>query len=97
VLGRQDFGELVHPRFDQRLVVEHHAGAALRVGRGPGRLGGARRLHRSLKVGGGAEPHPRLHRALVGVEYLALAAVRRVAGAADKMIDVTQHKERPQR
>jgi hypothetical protein len=32
MLGRQQVRELVHVRFDQRLEVEHHARAALRVG-----------------------------------------------------------------
>ena len=64
--------ELVHVRFDQRLEVEHDPGAALRVGRGPCRLGGLGGVHRALEVGRGAEPDPRLDGALVGVEDVAL-------------------------
>ena len=72
VLARQDVRELVHVGFDQRLVIEHDARAALRVGRGPGRLGGARGVHRALEVGGRAEADMGLDLALVGVEHVAL-------------------------
>ena len=76
-------------RFDQRLEVEHHPGAALRVGRGPGRAGVARGGDRALEVGGGAEADPRLDAAIVGVEHVALPLARRDSRAADEMVDVT--------
>jgi hypothetical protein len=44
VLGREHVGQLVHVLFDERLEVEHHAGALLRVLRGPFREGLERRL-----------------------------------------------------
>ena len=75
-------------RFDQPLELEHDAGAALRVGRGPGRLGGLGGVDRALELGGGAERDLRLHLALVGVEDVAAArAVGRIAVAADEMVD----------
>ena len=40
VLGRQQGGQLLHPRLDQALIGEHHPRPALRIDRGPGRLGG---------------------------------------------------------
>ena len=66
-------GQLVHMRFDQLLELEHDSGAALGVGRGPGRLRGLGCIHCALEVGRGAEPDLRLHLALVGVEDVAAA------------------------
>jgi hypothetical protein len=40
VLGRQQLGQLVHVGVEQAHEVEHHPRPALRIGRGPGRLGG---------------------------------------------------------
>ena len=76
VLGGEQEGEIVHVGLDQRLELEHHPGAALRVGRGPGGQGLAGGGDRALEVGGGAEAHPRLDAAIVGVEHVALAARR---------------------
>ena len=61
-------------RFDQPLELEHHARAALRVGRGPaGWAALAASIARSSSADG-AERHLRLHLALVGVEDVGAAA-----------------------
>jgi hypothetical protein len=73
MFGREHVGELVHVGFDQFLELEHDAAPALRVGRGPGRLGGLCCVHRALEVGRGAETDLRLHLALVRVEDVAAA------------------------
>ncbi len=93
VLGRQDLRELIHVALDQFLELEHDAGAALRVGRGPFRLGGAGGVHRALEVGGAAEADAGLDLALVGVEHVARTLSGRIAFAGDEMVDVTQHVE----
>ena len=71
-------------RFDQLLEVEHDAGAALRVGRGPGGLRGIGGVDRLLQVGGGAEADPGLDLALVGVEDVAFAGPRGIAAPSMK-------------
>ena len=83
--------ELVHVRFDQLLELEHDPGAALRVGRGPGRLRGLGGIDRLLEVGRGAEADMGLDLALVGVEHVALALARSEAGTADEMVDAAKH------
>ncbi len=40
VLGAQELGQFLHVRFDQLAILEHDPRAALRIGGGPGRLGG---------------------------------------------------------
>ena len=84
VLGGEEEREILHILLDQRLEVEHHPGAALRVGRGPGREGLAGGGDRALEVGGGAEADLRLHAAIVRVEHVA-AAARRTRSAAPPM------------
>ena len=38
MFGTEHAGQFIHAGFDQFLEPEHHPGAALRVGGGPGRL-----------------------------------------------------------
>ena len=84
-------GERVHVLLDQLLELEHDAGAALRVGRGPGGLGGLGGIDRLLEVGGGAEADLGLDLALVGVEHVALPLARSEGGTADEMVDAAKH------
>src|SRR3546814_1222655 len=60
MLGRQHLRELVHMGFDEALEFEHHARAALRVGRGPR---GLRRL------GGRSEEHTSELQSLMRISY----------------------------
>ena len=64
-------------RFDQLLELEHHPGAALRVGRRPAGCAALAASIALLEVGGGAEADPGLDLALVGVEHVARALVRK--------------------
>ena len=73
VLGTEEMREFVHVRFDQLLEPEHHAGAALRVGRGPGGLRASCRFHRRFEVCRRAQADMGLNLALVGIEHFALA------------------------
>ena len=84
-------GEIVHVLFDEVAELEHHAGAALRVGRGPGGLRGLRRVDRLLEVGRGAEADIGLDLALVGIEHISLPLARSEGGTADEMIDAAKH------
>ena len=77
MLARQELGELVHIGFDQFLVPEHDARAALRIGRGPGRLGGLGGVDRLLESRGGAKGDARLHFTMRWVPDVALARRRR--------------------
>ncbi len=61
VLGRQEPGEIVVLGLDQLEEFEHHAGAALRVGGGPGRKRGLRVGDRRLDLGLGGERDLGLH------------------------------------
>ena len=88
VLGREQRGELVHVALDQRLEIEHHAGPALWVHRGPsglrGRCGGNRPIERI----GAAQHNLGLLAAIVGIHHRALAGADQPARAAvDEMID----------
>jgi hypothetical protein len=65
--------EGVNLGLDARLEGEQHAGAALRVGRGPARKGHRRRLHRRIDLGRAGEGDSRLNGAGVGVEHVAPA------------------------
>ena len=69
------------------LNVEHHPRAALRVGRGPRRLGGERGVDRAVEFGGAAEPDARLDHAVRRVPHIAMARRRGDAGAVDEMVD----------
>ena len=88
-------GEFVHVLLDELAELEHHPGAALRVGGRPFGLRGLRRIDRLLEVGGGAEADVGLDLALVGVEHIALPLARSEAGTADEMIDAAKHVTRP--
>jgi hypothetical protein len=55
VLARQQVGELVHVALDQFLILEHHPGPALRVGRGPAGCAALRGVDAFCEVGRGAE------------------------------------------
>src|SRR4029079_11150107 len=92
VLARQQVSQVVHVLFDEFLELEHDPRPALRVGRGPGRLGGLGGIDGFLEVGGTAEADLRLHLALVVVEDVALAFARSEAGTADEMIDAAKHR-----
>ena len=78
-------------RFDQLLEFEHHARAALRVGRGPAGLRGEGGVDRLLQIGGGAEADMSLDLALIGVEHIALPLARSEGGSADEMVDAAKH------
>jgi hypothetical protein len=91
VLARKQVGELVHVLFDQLLELEHDPGAALRVGRGPGRLRGLGGINCLLEVGRSAEADIGLNLALVGIEHLALAFAGSEGGTADEMVDAAKH------
>ena len=79
VLGGEQVGELVHVRLDQRLELEHHPRAALRVGRRPGGLRLLRGGDGRLEIGRGAEAHLGLDLAVVGIEHVALPLAGRIA------------------
>ena len=66
-------------------------GAALRVGRGPGRLSGFGGVNSLLEVGRGAEADMGLNLPLVGVEHIALPFARSEAGTADEMVNAAKH------
>ena len=74
VLARQHMGELVHVLFDERLEIEQHAGAALRIDARPF----GKRLECGFDglahFGAGAERDFRLHFAGRGIEDVAKAA-----------------------
>ena len=89
MLARQQVRELVDIGFDQRLEVEHHARAALRVGRGPGGLRGLGRGNDAVEQRGLAERDLRLHAAAVGIEHVALAGA--AAGSADDVMINLSH------
>ena len=78
-------------RFDEPLELEHHPGAALRIGRGPGGLRGFRGVDGFLEIRGSAEAHMGLNLALVGIEYVALALAGREGRPADEMVNGTEH------
>ena len=77
--------------FDQLLELEHHPGAALRIGRRPRRLCRPRSIHRFFEVGGRTEADMGLDLALVGVEHFRLTLARGKAGTADEMVDAAKH------
>ena len=87
MLARQQLGELVHIGFDQLLEAEHDARAPLRIGRGPGGLGGLGGVDRFLESRGGAERHAGLHFAMRRVPHVALAVPVGKGGAVDEMLD----------
>ncbi|MNI48121.1 hypothetical protein D3C73_1026730 [compost metagenome] len=76
VLAGQKLGQFVHVRLDQALELEHDAGAALRVGRGPAFECGLRRLNRAIQLRRRRQLDAGLNLAGVGVEDVAEAARR---------------------
>jgi hypothetical protein len=96
MFGAEQVRQLVHVLFDQRLEGEHHAGAALRVGRGPAGLGGLGGGDRLVEIGLGAERDPGLDLAGVRVEHLYRAGSGATGMADDDMVDVTHLALLPQ-
>ena len=83
--ARQAVEVLLH-QFEE---LEHHAGAALRIGRGPGRLRRRGVRDRVLDLGVAGERHLRLHLAGIGIEHVAEAARSALdLLAADEMADL---------
>ncbi|MNJ25379.1 hypothetical protein D3C77_198230 [compost metagenome] len=76
VFAGQQFGQFVHVRLDQALELEHDAGAALRVGRGPALEGGLGGLDCAVQFRRRRQLDAGLNLAGVGVEDVA-EAVRR--------------------
>jgi hypothetical protein len=89
MLARQKLGELVHILLDQFPIFEHDACAALRIGRGPCRLGCLGGVDRLLESRGGAERQARLHFSMRRVPHVALAVAFGQGGAVDEMLDAT--------
>ncbi len=86
VFGRQDARQIVDLGFDQLLELEHHPGAALRIGRGPGRLrlaGSGNRLVERRRV---TQCYTRLHLARIGIKNVAAASARGDRLAGDEVI-----------
>ena len=95
VLARQGLGELVVVLGDEVDELHQHAGAALRVDRGPGRLRRLGVLDRGAHLGLGGERDMRAHRAVHRLEDVGGSA--RLAGdvlAADEM-PVFDHRSAP--
>ena len=90
VLARQQMRQLIHPRLDQRLEVEHHPRASLWVGHRPARLRLQRRVDRTLQHRRIAQRHPRLHRPGVRIEHVAVAR-REGSTTAQEMVDLSHH------
>jgi hypothetical protein len=92
VLERHQAGEIVGALLDQALEVEHHALAAERRRRGPGRLRLLRDRHGVVDLGFGGEGHHRRHLAGRRVGDVALPAARaRHPLVADEMSDPGDH------
>ena len=95
MLGRQQFRQFVHMLLDQRLEIEQHPGAALRVDQRPVRLrlfgGGDGRF----QFGGAAKGDFRLHHAGIGVEHLAKARWRRQLRSASNQVSDRPHRLSP--
>jgi hypothetical protein len=89
MLAGQQFGQFLHVAFDKTLELEHHAGAALRIGGGPGGLRGLSLHHGQVQHGGIAQHHLGLNGASRGVEHRRLAQRARGRGAGDQMVDET--------
>ena len=89
VLGGEQPREIVVFRLHQLQELEHHAGAALRVGCGPGRLGGGGVGDGLLDLGLAGERDLGLHLAGVRIEHVAGPPGRALDGlAADEMADI---------
>jgi hypothetical protein len=93
VFGRKGVGELVHVALDQALEFEHHAGAALRVERGPFRLHAGGEGHGLVHVGFAGQADLGLNFAGVGIENVALAARGGGnGGTVQEMVDLAHGK-----
>ncbi len=68
MLAAQRLGELVHVAVEKIDELHHHAGAALRVGGGPGGLGGSGDFDSGGQLGCRRQRHLGLHFAGGGVE-----------------------------
>ena len=89
VLGGEQPGEIVVLGLHQFQELEHHPGAALRVGRGPGRLGRGRVGDRLLDLGLAGKGDLGLNLAGVRVEHVAGPPGRSFdLFAADEVADV---------
>ena len=89
VLGRQDACQIVDLGLHKLLELEHHPGAALRVGRRPGGLclaGGGDGLFERRRI---AQANLRLHLARIGIENVAAASARGDRLAGDEVINDT--------
>ena len=96
MLAREHFGETVGFLRDQFEKFEEHAGAALRIGRGPGRLCRLRILHCTAKLCFGRERDLRDDVAGHRLKNVASAARRPFdVLPADEMTDVA-HDEPPE-
>jgi hypothetical protein len=90
VLGGEQLGEIVVFLLDQLKELEHHAGAALRIGRSPGRLGRLGIGNGVLDFGMLGERDPGLHLAGVGIEDVAETPGDALDSlAADEMANIT--------
>ena len=90
VLGGEHRRERIHLLGDQFEKLEHHPRAALRIGRGPGRLRGLRVRDRGLDFLLARERDPGLHFAGIGIEHVAEPAGCACDHlAADEMADLT--------
>ena len=95
VLARQNVGEFVVVLRDEFEKLHQHAGAALRIDRGPGELGFFGVLDRSANFSLGGERDIRAHRAVHRLEDV--GGSTRLAGdllAADEM-PVFDHRSAP--
>ena len=90
VLGGQKLGEVLEVLLHQFEELEHHAGAPLRIGRGPGRLRGFGIGDGVLDLGMLGERDLGLHLAGIGIEDVAEPSGGPLdVLAADEMADLT--------
>ncbi len=91
VLGGEQARQLFHPGFDQPLELEHHPRPALRIERGPGRLGFGGGAHGGVDLLVGGEGHAAVGLASIRIEQIAKAArAARDARAGDEMVHGSQ-------
>ena len=88
MFGAEQLGQLVHVAIDQCHEIEEDAGATLRIGGRPFRLGSGGGGHCGLEIGGIGEGNAGLDIAGGGVEHvLELAALAGGLSAVDEMAD----------
>ena len=94
MLGRQQFGQLIHIGLNEAFELEHHPRAALGIGRGPaveGVLGG---LDGAIHLGHRGQLDAGLDLTGVGVEHVRVAARGTGEGrAVDEMVDVAHDRK----